>query len=215
MKHASTRRARAGFTLIELLAVILILSILATILVTQLRSSEEAARAQATAQLLVELEGALHHYENEFGRFPPSSFAPDQDVSNDGENVGAEALVVALWSRGFNAGGLLEKHKDRLINSDGDSSSRQLTDLGNRQLFELPDLWENPIAYIERADYGLAGRFYRTYLPGTGEESRSVPLAFKNPRTGLFFQADSFQLVSAGPDGLFGSEDDITTFERD
>ncbi len=215
MKRARTGSERAGFTLIELLAVILILGILAAILVTQLGGAEEQAKVQQTRGLIGQLEGAIDHYDNEFGSHPPSSFTPDQEVTNDGQNVGAEALVVALWSRKWNAGGLLEREKDALVNSDGDTSPRQLTDFGNRQLFEIPDSWGNPIAYIERADYGVTGREYATYDGETGAADSSTAAPFKNVRTGLFYRADSFQLISAGPDGRFGTEDDITTFDRE
>jgi len=216
---SSGRKARllrcSGFTLIELLAVILILSILAVILISNLRGATEAAKTQTGAQLLAKLGAAIESYQNEFGGYPASSFAPGQEVSNDGENVGIEALVVALFSRKWEAGGLLAEVKDALVNTDGDSSSKQLTDFGNRQLFEIPDPWGNPIAYIERTDYGVTGRPYHTYDGKTGEENPTSPTAFKNPRTGLYYQSESFQLTSAGPDGQFGTEDDITTFQRD
>jgi prepilin-type N-terminal cleavage/methylation domain-containing protein len=206
--------ARAGFTLIEILAVILILGILATILLTQLGGAEEAVRVQTTAQRLAKVEAAIEHYAREFGGYPPSSFQGDQEVANDGTNVGCEALVVALWSRKWDAGGLLGEVVDALVNTDEDSSPKPQTDFGNRALLEIPDDWGNPIAYIERTDYGVTGRPYLTYDGETGVELESAPVAFKNSRTGLFYQAQKFQLVSAGPDGEFGTEDDITTFER-
>ncbi len=215
---SSPSRARGpapagGFTLIELLAVILILSILAVVLITNLRDATEAAERQTTAQLLAKIESTLEHYENDFGRYPPSSFTADQEVSNDGENVGGEALVVALWSKKWQAGGLLEDVKDSLVNTDGDTSPRQLTDFETRGLLEIPDAWDNPVAYIERADYGVTGRSYLTRAGG-GEE-HSSPAAFKKGITGLYYRSESFQLISAGPDGVFATEDDITNFERE
>ncbi len=204
-----------GFTLIELLAVILILSILAVFLITQASSVVREAETQTTKQLLLELDEAIQNYEREFGRYPSSSFAPGQEVSNDGTNVGIEALVVALFSRKFEAGGLLEKVKDSLVNTDGDTSPKQLTDFESRQMLEIADAWGNPIAYIERADYGVTGRAYLTHAEETGEEERRSPTAFKNPQTGLYYRSQSFQLISAGSDGRFGTEDDITSFKRD
>ena len=118
---------------------------------------------------------------------------------------------VVLWS----ATSLLEELRDKVINTDGDSSPRQLTDFGTRELKEIPDTWGNPIAYIERADYGLSNRPYRTRGADSQEETTSIPLAYKNKRTGQYFMAQSFQLISAGQDGLFGTEDDLTTFDRD
>jgi prepilin-type N-terminal cleavage/methylation domain-containing protein len=204
---------RSGFTLIELLAVILIVGILATILVTQLGVAEDAARVQNTRRQLAVLQGAVDAYENEFGDAPPSSFTSKQGVPNEGTNVGVEALVVALWSNGWE-GGELTDEADRLINTDGDASPRNLTDFATDELLELADDWENPIAYFHRRDYEVTDRVYLTYDPETGEEIRSTPRAFKNPTTGRFFEHSGYQLISAGPDGRFGTEDDITTFDR-
>lgn len=204
----------AGFTLIEILTVLLILAILVAVLVTQLRDSESAVRSQVAAQQLGMLESAIASYQNENGRAPPSSFEPGQEVGNDGLNVGNEALVVALWSKNYEAGGLLADMRDKLVNTDGDRSTKQLTDFETRDLLEIVDPWDNPIAYIERSDYGQTNRRYLTYDPD-GQSLETVPLPFKNPTTGQFYNAQTFQLISAGPDGRFGTEDDITTFERE
>lgn len=209
-----TPRAAAGFTLIELLAVLLILSILVGVLVVMLRDTEAGARTEVARQQLMTLETAIRSYQNEFGAAPPSSFVPAQEIGNDGTNVGNEALVVALWSRKYEAGGLLADVRDQLVNTDGDRSTKQLTDFDTRELLEIVDPWENPIAYIERSDYAQSNRRYLTYEPD-GRQVESVPLAFKNPSTGQYYNAQGFQLISAGPDGLFGTEDDITPFTRD
>ena len=204
-------RSRSGFTLIEILAVVLIVGILATILITQLSGAEEAANVQTTKQELVKLSGVIDSYENKYGQFPPSSFTTQQGVANDGTNVGVEALVVALWSNKYEAGGLIEP--DRLKNTDGDSSARTLGDLG-RGLLEFVDGWENPIAYIRKDDYATRGRLYGTFDPETGEQILSEPKALGNATTGRYYENFKFQLISAGPDGWFGTEDDITHFNR-
>ena len=212
MNKSSTR---AGFTLIELLTVILILSILVGVLVYNLRDAEGAARSNMAQQLLAKVEAAVKSYVNEQGGAPPSSFVTGQEMGNDGLNVGIEALVVALWSRKYEAGGLLADVRDALVNTDGDSSPKKLTDFDTRELLEIPDPWGNPIAYIERADYGQTNRRYLTYDAETGEAVESTPVAFKNAKTGQHYAAQGFQLISAGPDGRFGTEDDITTFDRE
>lgn len=205
---------RAGFTLIELLAVLLIVGILASILVTQLGGAEESARIQTTRQSLSELRAVIDQYANEFGDAPASSFTEEQGVANEGTNVGAEALVVALWSRGWEAGGLTDL-EDGLVNTDLDASSKALTDFATRDLLEIPDAWSNPIAYIHRRDYDARPREYVTLDPVTGEEIRSAAAALENPTTGRWYRHGSYQLVSAGPDGRFGTEDDVTDFDRE
>lgn len=205
-------RAQAGFTLIEILAVVLIVGILATILITQLGGAEEAANVQMTKTELGELCAVIDAYENEKGQYPPSSFTTEQGVANDGHNVGIEALVVALWSDGYEAGGLMQP--DDLENVDGDTAARTLGDLG-RELLEVVDRWGNPIAYVRRDDYAERGRTYLTMDPVTGEGVVSEPRAFENQTTGRYYNHDRYQVISAGPDGRFGTEDDITPFKRD
>lgn len=204
---------RAGFTLVELLAVILILSILTFALVKGLSEGMGATKVSTTRQLLAKLGAAAEHYQREMGKYPPSSFESAQEVSNDGLNVGIEAFVVALFSKKFEAGGLLEDVRDQLVNLDVDTSARQLTDFGTRELLEVPDAWGNPVAYIEKSDYSVSNRRYLGFDAKTGEEQESVPLPVKNPRTGQYVAPTSFQFLSAGADGRFGTEDDVTAFE--
>ena len=211
----SRARRSAGFTLIEVLAVILILSILAGFLIYQLSDTEAAARMGTAKQLLAKVEAAVKSYQNDNGAAPPSTFAPAQEVPNDGTNVGIEALVVALWSKKYEAGGLLADVRDALVNVDGDRSTKQLTDFETRELLEIADPWQNPIAYIERGDYAQGNLRYQTLDGETGELVESVPTAFKNAATGQYYSAQGFQLISAGPDGRFGTEDDITAFDRE
>jgi len=213
MPRAASLHGPSGFTLIELLAVLLILSILVVLLIVNLRDSLGAANIQVATTLLRKVGGAVSSYANENGGAPPSSFQPGQEVANDGTNVGIECLVVTLWSKKYEAGNLLSDVKDTLVNTDGDQSSKQLTDFDTRALLEIADPWKNPIAYIEKSDYHLTNRHYTT-VDAEGQMIESVPLAFKNPTTGQYYSNLGFQLISAGPDGRFGTEDDITDFER-
>jgi prepilin-type N-terminal cleavage/methylation domain-containing protein len=206
---------RAGFTLIELLAVLLILSILVGVLLVSLRDSDKATRVKLAETLLAKLESAAKHYQNEHGSAPASSFVSGQEVANDGLNVGIEAFVVAMFSKKYEGGGLLADVRDQLVNTDGDRSTKQLTDFESRDLLEIPDPWGSPVAYVERTDYGQTNRRYQTYDPETGELLETVPTAFKNKATGQYFAAQGFQFISAGPDCQFGTEDDITTFQRE
>lgn len=203
---------RAGFTLLELLAVIMIVGILAAVLITQLSGGERAANTVATKTFMQTLEAIVGEYEREFGRFPSSSFSAEQGVASDGQNVGVEALVVALYSQGWEAGGH-EIEDDRFSNTDEDFSGSSLTDFGNRKLLELADSWGNPIAYIHRLDYHVDNRAYVT-ITDENKKARTFPKAYKDPVKGRYFKHNRFQLISAGPDGRFNTDDDITNFER-
>lgn len=200
---------RAGFTLIELLAVIVILAILMAFLLTTLGGQEEVVRVNLTRTFLENVEAVVGEYEREEGDFPPSAWSADWGAPPNMTNLGAEALVVALWRE--DRGGV-NLSDDVLVNSDGDRSRDRLTVFPRLDLFELRDQWDNPIAYFHHRDYGRRD-LYLTEDPETGEPLESTAVARRSERTGDWANRRTFQLLSAGPDGQFGTEDDITNFE--
>lgn len=198
--------ARAGFTLLELLAVLLILSILVGILVTSLGGAEDATLESLTKNFIAQIEVALSEYEVEHGDYPRSSLPDDLELATNEVNVGAEALVVAFFSDGWEAAGAVSD--DRLGNTDGDRSKKTLTDFGSPDLFEILDAWDNPIAYFHHADYDRP-QWYTTFDPTTGEPIDTEVAARSSATTRRAHNPRSFQLISAGLDGRFGTEDDL------
>lgn len=207
---------RAGFSLVELLAVIVIIGILVTVLVTSLGGADDAAKMRLTRVRLEQLSTIADVYEREFGDYPPSQL-PDQAGSVNNVNVGIEAFVAALWSRDYEAGGAVEA--DELANVDGDSSKNGITDFPDRQLFEFVDAWDNPIVYIHHRDYGRP-QTYSVLELETGDVIDQEVEAVKNPRTKRFYRSSRFQFRSAGPNGVFDSIDsdlcdDVFSFDAD
>lgn len=199
----SAAAGRAGFTLIELLAVIVILGILSGLLYTAFGSSMKATEVRLTQTYLAQIEGAISAFESDEGDWPMSRF-PASQAEGAGTNEGAEALVVALFSEGRNGFGL----RAEWCNSDGDQARSSLTDFPTREIQELADKWENPIAYFHHADYGDEV-VYVTYDPKTGERYETRAKALRDGDTGGWRGHLRFQLLSAGPDGMFGTDDDI------
>ena len=197
--------ARSGFTLIELLAVLVVLSILMVFLVPKLMGAEDVVKAENTRQFLLQIKAVLTEYEAEIGDYPPSSFTSEQGQPPNRTNLGAEALVVHLWSEGLDGLLLDDEH---FVNTDNDESAKRLTTLGNAQLFELRDDWENPIAYFHRQDYSRPDS-YITFDGKTGEEVVNPVRALMNETTERFNNPKTYQLISAGSDGKFGTSDDI------
>lgn len=202
--------SRSGFTLIELLAVLLILSILFAFLVTNVFSAGERVRTGNTRAFLSQISAAVASYENDKGDYPPSQHPAQGDRGNNKTNMGIEELVISLFPPG---GGGADLPDDRFVNTDLDSSRASQTDFPESDLFELRDDWDNPIAYLHSRDYE-SGPTYVTFDPETGELLEGRVLARKNPTTGAFHNRRSFQLLSAGPDGVFGTEDDIGNFDE-
>ncbi len=211
-KTAAGRR-RAGFTMIELLAVIIILTILMAYLVPKLVGSEESVARNKTRMFLAQIDTSLAEFEVEWGDYPSSTFTPEQGAPPNSTNVGGEALYLNLWREGSDGLGI--DPDQYLANSDADSVRKKLTTLASRELFELRDHWDNPIAYFHRRDYGRQDT-YLTFDPGTGEEiPDNKVMARVSEKTGRAYNYQKYQLISAGPDGRFGGEDDIVNFKTD
>lgn len=196
--------------MLEMLAVMIVLGILVAFLIPNLLSTQEAAESKATKTKLGQIALAIDQFERETGSYPPSTFKTEWGIAPNTVNEGVECLVVSLWSDGFEAGGSLSP--DELVNVDGDRSAGAIGDLPTSELLEFVDAWDNPIAYIESADYGRE----HTY-DAFDEDGFSQPVAvnpLENPTTGRFLNHAKYQLISAGPDGVFNNEDDITYPER-
>jgi prepilin-type N-terminal cleavage/methylation domain-containing protein len=210
MRRTRAHSQRSGFTLLEMLAVMVILSILVVFLAFRLGGLGESAKARLTATYLNEISLAVAEYEHEHGDYPPSEWDSKWGAQPNKKNAGIEILCVTLWSPKWGGVSLSE---DKLDNTDGDRSKQSLTTHANRDLFELVDAWQNPIAYFHRRDYGRED-LYITIDEESADWTESTIKAYTNPKTGNYFRSRTFQLISAGQDGVFGTKDDLSNFER-
>jgi general secretion pathway protein G len=98
------RRVRYGFTMVELMAMLIIIGLLATLVVTKVASKIDQARITTTKANLKALHAAVNQFKMDTGRFPA-------------EDEGLIALIeqpsdVTIWE----TGGYLETTS---INLDG------------------------------------------------------------------------------------------------
>jgi prepilin-type N-terminal cleavage/methylation domain-containing protein len=211
--NRTRRGARSGFTLIEMLVVIIIIGILSYFLITNLSGAKEQVEVSTTRNYLGQIAASLSVYSDEKGDVPRSQFKEEWGTPPNATNVGAECLYLALCAQGAPGFGTLD-NSEGLCNSDGDSLSKRPKGFESAALFELADKWGNPIAYIHHNDYTRED-LYVTIGGEAGEapqELQEPVRAVKNEKTGRFYEPSGFQLISAGPDGKFGSFDDITNF---
>lgn len=193
-----------------MLAVLVILAILMAVLIPRLGKAGEMAEEKMTRVYLLDLSAAIGEYEQQFGDYPPSRFLDEWGPPPNPTNLGAEALVLCLWSPKWGGTSLAQ---DRLVNLDEDSSKKALASFPKPSLFELRDEWGNPIAYFHRRDYGRRDTYF-TESPRTGEKIESTVIAQKDDATGLYHNANRYQLISAGLDGEFGTGDDLGNWEK-
>jgi prepilin-type N-terminal cleavage/methylation domain-containing protein len=207
-----SKRVRAGFTLVEMLVVIIIISILSYILIVNLAGAKETVEVGTTKNHIGLIGATLSTYSDTHGDYAPADFLPEWGTAPNATNGGAEGLYLTLCAEGAPGFGTLDK-ADQLCNTDADSLSKRPKGFESAELFELADRWGNPIAYIHHKNYAR-DELYVTQSPETGEEITSTVRAVKNEKTGRYYEPQGFQLISAGPDGKFGSDDDITNFGR-
>ena len=205
-QHRQTRQ-RAGFTLIELMAVLMIISILTYFLVTSVFGGRDAVNQGVAKNRMAMMSALLGEFSDESGDFPQSQLPSDIGTAPNAVNVGAECLYLALCAEGAPGYGKLDKAEE-LCNTDGDALSKRPKGFQTQDLFEFGDPWQNPIAYIHHRDYEREFR-YVSQDTKTGEFSEYSVRAVKNPKTNGFESPTGFQLLSAGSDGRFGTEDDI------
>ena len=204
-----SRTARAGFSLIELLAVIVILGILMAFLVSTMGGQQDVVKEKLTRTGIEQLAADIGAYEREMGRYPISAWNEEWGALPNRVNLGIEALVVQLYGK---ARGGTHLDEDKLVNLDGDDAKQALTVFPRKDLFEVADAWGNPLAYFERRSYGET-HVYFTESPETGDEIQSSAKAVESSKTGGYHNSSRFQLLSAGPDGEFGTDDDIGNFD--
>jgi len=70
MKKKEVRKMRKGFTMVELMAMLIIIGLLATLVVTKVASKIDQARVTTTKANLKVLHSAVNQFKMDTGRFP-------------------------------------------------------------------------------------------------------------------------------------------------
>jgi len=201
-----------GFTLVELFAVISIIALLAAILLPVTHIARQHGRVQKAAAEIIVLRTALAQYHAVYGDYPPSSL-DELDMPGSAVNDGNEAMTACLATT-VGEGPFLYPWgpKDRRFkNQDqdiGDPSKTQWV-FADDALREFVDPWDSPYIYFH-------GRQLRDGVAATyrfrGAEVVVSPV--KDPETGTYHSAQSYQLWSIGPNGFNdeGEKDDLANW---
>ena len=211
-------RRERGFTLIELLVVIGILGLLIVAFAPSLGGAIGAGDEATTRARQIELVAMAEAYQRYYGEFPPddlSIVAADLQASwqlgtDNGKNTGIESLVMHL-SQDPKAGGRLHERMDWLANTDGDKAPVDVPLLSTRERLEVVDAWGTPFAYFS-ATAGSAYQGKQRIVPRAADGAAELELVaepWKDPATGAYLNPRKFQIVSAGADLTFNTDDDL------
>jgi prepilin-type N-terminal cleavage/methylation domain-containing protein len=195
-----TMTRAAGFTLIELLVVISILTLLVVAFAPDLIGAGESAKAKDTEGRRLLLDTGIEAFGRQHGYLPPSDMKDPEDKLKQSDtnnvNTGIESLVLFL---GQGHGGIdLSEHAGWLADTDKDSRK------------EVVDAWGTPFAYFSSTTAGSFEQPQKIRLPDEAGDVSVV--AWKSPEGPLGQR--KYQMVSAGKDRTFNTEDDIVWPER-
>ena len=199
-------RAR-GFTLIELLIVITIIALLAAALMPAIFGGGKAAKIAATEADQLVLSNGCEGFSRKHGYFPPDDLkSPEAGVktawkADNGTNTGIESLVVFL-SQSASDGQDLSALSDRFTNTDKDQHGVELPLLHTSERVEMADAFGTPMAYFTK--FGM-DKAQQVALP----EKEAVPVKAKRRDASAYHGHGKYQILSAGQDLIFGTDDDI------
>ncbi|MBZ0153399.1 MAG: prepilin-type N-terminal cleavage/methylation domain-containing protein [Planctomycetes bacterium] len=204
----SPSAAARGFTLIELMIVIAIIGLLAAVLLPSVLGVSKQAKVKACEASMLELETALNAFSRKNGYFPPDDLVGRDRIKgnwkpDNGQNIGIESMLLFLSQSVANGGTDLGGQAEHFVNTDGDDHGVELPLLRRRDRIEIADPWGTPFVYFAK------GGMEKPQQVKPAAEADVVAVKAKRRDDGTAYGAGKFQLLSAGPDLTFGTDDDI------
>jgi len=234
-----TRLLRPGFTLVELLVVIVIIGLIAGISVPIVMQALTSARNAAIKTEIDMLQMAMMNYRNEFGSFPPAAsltagqndpavkhlrrlFVRCPNPVAQLQSVLGNQPITPANSLGFWLSGYTGSPEFPLSVANS-APRRSLYNFDRARLdttsfqYRLSHAGETPVLYIDNARYmdvdgsSVAGQTIYVWRNDSMFAPRTTPPeSLKSNTNQTVFHPDSFQIISAGRDKEFYTDDDIS-----
>jgi general secretion pathway protein G len=144
MKEGIQKKSRSGFTMVELMAVLIILGLLATVVVSNFVGATDRARVETTKMTLKTLHNAINNYKMDTGSFPS-------------DDEGLEALITEPPS------GVTGWQQDGYL----DSTTLPLDGWGNEFIYRRYGENNRPVIISYGADGKEGGEGYDQDLEST------------------------------------------------
>ncbi len=202
-----------GFTLIELLIVIAIIGTLVVAFLPDLLGAKEDAKVTATIGNLQRLSLGCESFERKHHYYPPDDLVdPEKKLSlktDNGINTGIESLVVFLSQSPADGADLSDL---RLGNTDGDDNGAILPTLGRKERLEIADEFDTPLCYFSKTT--RTGGFDQPQSVAVGAGQPQLTAKARRNVDGQPIGGHKYQLLSAGKDQQFGTDDDLSYPEK-
>jgi len=236
-KVSRQRHPHRGFTLVELLVVIVIIAMLAALVTPAIMIAMSRAKVARIKAEIDMLHMAIMNYKSEYGSFPPSSsgvtantdpavkhvarlFPRCSPVINEFNAANAQSFTpqnaLAAWLTGYSTdptkpltGGTKKKLYDfdqsRLSGLNYAPSGKP----GSPYIYIDSSVYTVPIIppFMSVPTFALTGGTYFAHRVPTS----SAPLVL-NDLNQPAFNPDTFQILCAGQDEEFGTDDDLSNF---
>lgn len=204
-----------GFTLIELLIVIIIIAILAGLILVGVSYALQQAKVSSSEGTIQAIRGALETYRQAFGDYPPTSVDTFRARLPNDTNNGIETLIAALSTQKAKGPYWRAPREDMYRNVDGDQleGAAKLFNwfFGDSQFREISDSFGQTLVYFHHKDFASPKAHMTKILLTPGGQVVTVK-PYMSEQTKTFANHGRYQLASPGPDGKFGTSDDIRSW---